>query len=293
MFCPADQLDQFPVRAVKADLQQSVLSHFDQLFLQLGADLLHDLLDARRMDAPVGDEALQRDARHFAAEGVERGEDHRLGGVINDHIHAGGSFEGADVPPLPADDPAFHLVTLNVQDADGGFDRMVGGRALDGLDDELLGFLLRLVPGFFADLLQHQRRFGLHLVRQVLHEHPLCFIARESGGPFEPLVLFREQAVQLGLPGVQLPSPLFEVTAQLHLFALLLSQQLHLAVDILLARFQRLFLRGQLVALGLDIVVKVPLLLIPLIFDFQQLLALQRVCLLLPIFHDLPRGFLG
>src|ERR1051326_2687005 len=45
------------------------------LLVELRLDLLDHLLDARRVDAAVGDEPLQGHPRHLAAEGVEAGED--------------------------------------------------------------------------------------------------------------------------------------------------------------------------------------------------------------------------
>ena len=58
--------------------------------LHLGLDLLDDLLDARRVDAAVGDQPLDRLARDFAAERIEAREDDRARRVVDDQLDAGG-----------------------------------------------------------------------------------------------------------------------------------------------------------------------------------------------------------
>ena len=69
-----------------------------------------DLLDARGMDAAVGDQLGQRQAGDLAADGVEAADMTTPGGVVDDHVDAGRLLEGADVAALAADDPALHLV---------------------------------------------------------------------------------------------------------------------------------------------------------------------------------------
>ena len=56
--------------------------------------------------------------RDLAADRVEAGQQHRLGGVVDDQVDAGHRLERADVAALAADDPALHLVAGQVQHAD-------------------------------------------------------------------------------------------------------------------------------------------------------------------------------
>ena len=49
------------------------------------------------------------------------------------------SLERADVAALAADDAALEVVARQVDDRDGGFDGVLGGAALDGVGDVLLG----------------------------------------------------------------------------------------------------------------------------------------------------------
>ena len=61
------------------------------------------------MDAPVLHEALERNARDLAPDGIEAGEDHCLRRIVDDEIDAGGQLQRADVATFAADDPAFHV----------------------------------------------------------------------------------------------------------------------------------------------------------------------------------------
>ena len=84
----------------------------------------------RRLDRLLG---------HLAAVGIEAGEDDRAGRVVDDQVDAGGELERADVAPLAADDAALEIVARQVDDRDRGLDGVLGGAALDGLGDVLLG----------------------------------------------------------------------------------------------------------------------------------------------------------
>ena len=78
----------------------------------------------------------------LAADVVEAGDDDDARRVVDDHVDAGGLLEGADVPPLAADDPALHVVGGDVDRADGGLGGVRRGVALDGGGEDLAGLLL-------------------------------------------------------------------------------------------------------------------------------------------------------
>ena len=67
-----------------ARIEGSLLSGLLHALLHELLCLRVHLLDARRMDAPVGDEVLERDACGLAANGIEARKDDGLGGVIDD-----------------------------------------------------------------------------------------------------------------------------------------------------------------------------------------------------------------
>ena len=106
----ADQAHQLGVQPRQAQIEGRLLARLLALLLDLRGGLLDHLLDARRVDAPVGDEAGERQPRDLAPHRVEAGDDHRLGRVVDDEVDAGGRLERADVAPLAADDAALHVV---------------------------------------------------------------------------------------------------------------------------------------------------------------------------------------
>ena len=64
----------------------------------------------RGMDAAVRDQPHHGFPGDFPPDGIESGEQHGAGGVIDQHRHAGGGFKGADVAALAADDAALDVV---------------------------------------------------------------------------------------------------------------------------------------------------------------------------------------
>ena len=124
---------------VQAELEGDRRAFLAHRLVGLVLDLLDDFLDARRMDAAVGDQPLDRLLRDLAAVRIEAGEDDRAGRVVDDQIDAGGELERADVAPLAADDAALEIVARQIDDRDRRLDRVLGGAALDGFGDVLLG----------------------------------------------------------------------------------------------------------------------------------------------------------
>ena len=123
---PAHQAEDLGMQVVEAQLERDGLAFLADGLLRLVLHLLDDLLDARRMDAPVGDEALDGLLGDFAAVGVETREDDGAGRVVHDQIDAGRQFERADVAAFAADDAALQVVARQVDDRHGGFDGVLG-----------------------------------------------------------------------------------------------------------------------------------------------------------------------
>ena len=180
----ADELDEVGVQAVDAKLHHGALALPLHLQLKVVAALLHRLLNAGGVDAAITDQALQRHAGNLAAGLVKGGQGDGLRGIIDDKIHAGGSFQRADVAALTADDTALHLVAGQGHHADGGLAAVVSGAAADGLTDHVAGdviavflqvglvgshtdsllvgeLLVHLVQQHFAGILLAQARQGL------------------------------------------------------------------------------------------------------------------------------------
>src|SRR6185369_17275482 len=122
------------------------------------------LFDPRRVDAAIGDELVERNACDFAADRVERADDHDAGCVVDDHVDARGLFERADVPPFAADDAALHFVAGDVDRAGRGLGRVRGGETLNGRQQNLFRLDVGDRGNFFLTL--HDER--ALLVRQLL-----------------------------------------------------------------------------------------------------------------------------
>src|SRR5690606_31958710 len=132
-----DEADQLGVQAVQVQVDDGAFAGLDDLFLHLGAGLVHHLFDASGVDASVLDEACERDAGHLAAYRIEAGEDDGFRRIVYDDLDPRGGFEGADVAPFAPDDATLHLVRLDVDHRDRVFDGLAGGGALDGGKDDL------------------------------------------------------------------------------------------------------------------------------------------------------------
>ena len=133
------------------------------------------------MDAAVHDEALHRDARDLAPDGVKGADDHRFGSVVNDQVHTGGGLQGADVAALAADDAALHVVVGQVDHADGAFGHMVGGAFLNRQGDDVTGFLLALLAGARLDLAHHGGSVVVGVLLNAADQHLAGLILRHAG----------------------------------------------------------------------------------------------------------------
>ena len=107
---PPHQLDHLRVHPLDARVVDRPLPRLGDRRRDFVACFLHHFLDAARVDAPVGDQALQRQPPDFPPYRVEAGDHDGVGGVVDDDVHAGRRLERADVAALAADDPALHLI---------------------------------------------------------------------------------------------------------------------------------------------------------------------------------------
>ena len=212
----AEQVDDSLVEAADAGFLDGFFAESLDLRLDLLLRFGDDLLDPRRMDAAVGDELVERDFGDFAADGVERADDHDAGRVVDDDVDAGGLFERADVASFAADDAALHFVAGNIDRAGRGFGGVGGGETLNRREQDFF----RLYVGDRGDFLLTLHDQGALLVRQLLIE-PLeqsffRFFRAQAADLMEGLTLGIEQVVQLRLAAVGV----FELFSQLALVVL-------------------------------------------------------------------------
>src|SRR5690606_7918454 len=187
--------------------------------------------DAPRMDAAVRHELLERKTRHFAADGIEAGENHGLGRVVDDDVDAGRLLERPDVATLAPDDAALHLVRRQTHDGDGALRRVVGSNTLDGERDDVLRLALRLAAGVLLDLADRVRGAGARFLLDLLLELAAGLLGGHAGKGLEAVSRLRRQPLRFrGLPFDLLPAEVQLVLALLDL-ALLLIQDVVLAIE--------------------------------------------------------------
>jgi len=148
----SEELDELGRQAVHVGVEARLFAGLLDRRFDLGLSLGVCLLDARRVDAPVGDELRQREAGDLAAHAVEAREDDGLGRVVDDEVDTGDVLEGADVAPLAADDAALHVVGGQVDDGDGRLGDMVGRRPLDAQREDVARPPVGLATRLLLDL---------------------------------------------------------------------------------------------------------------------------------------------
>ena len=177
---PSHQLLQLGMEIVHAQLEGGGFAVLPDRLFHLGLHLFDNLFDARRMDAAVGDQPLDRLLRDLASVGIEAGEDDRARRVVDDQIDAGRLFECADVASLAPDDAPLQIVARQVDDRDGGFDGVLGGAALDGFGDVLARLGRGLLARLGVEPLHEIRRVAPRVGFDVLEQQLLGFVRREA-----------------------------------------------------------------------------------------------------------------
>ena len=179
---------------VQAELEGDRGAFLAHRLVGLVLHLLDDFFDARRVDAAVGNQPLDGLLGDLAAVGIEARQDDRARRVVDDQIDAGGELERADVAALAADDAALQIVARQIDHRDRGFDGVLGGAALDGFGDVLLG----AIGGGFARLgvepLQQVGGVVPRVALDLLEQQFLGFVGRQAGDALELVLLLRRPA---------------------------------------------------------------------------------------------------
>ena len=159
------------------------------------------------MDPAVLDQLGQRDAGDLAANAVEGRENDRLRRVVDDEVDAGEMLEGADVPTLPPDDPALHVVGGELDHRDGRLGGVAGGDALERVGHEVACAPLGFGPRLLLELADSARELVPHEILRPFEQAELRLVDRHARDPLELgelllacfLVLFLELA-EMRLP---------------------------------------------------------------------------------------------
>ena len=108
--------------------------------------------------------------------GSNAGKHHGIGRVVNQHRHAGGGLEGADVAAFAADDAALDVVALEGDGGGGGFEGVLAGVTLDGDADDAAGLFLRARLGLFDDVARQVARVARGFLLDFLEELRAGFV---------------------------------------------------------------------------------------------------------------------
>src|SRR5256885_1810733 len=186
----AHQPHQLRMHAADPRLIDRLLARFHNASVDLFLGLAHDLLDAPRVDASVGDEALEGDLPDGAPYGIEARDHHRAGGVVDDDVHTGGRLERPDVAALAADDAALHVVVRQRDGRHGGLGSVLDGDALNRQGHDLLRLALGILARLLPDVPHHRRRLAARLVFDAAHQLFLRLLSAQPGDLLEPLARF-------------------------------------------------------------------------------------------------------
>jgi len=167
--------------------------------LHLLTRLGHHHLDAGRVHAPLVHQARQRPARDLPPHGVEAGDDHHPGGVVDEQIDAGLALEGANVSPVAADQDALEVLRGQGDGRDHGLVGVVDRGALQSAQEQVAGATSQLVGE--ADLFPSDHLLGLFaaVALDPVEEQALRLFAAQVCDPLQLTQLAIEGAIDLGL----------------------------------------------------------------------------------------------
>ena len=185
----AQHLHQLGVKVADAALEHGALALGLDGGLHLTAGLLHHFLDMGGMDTAVSDQLFQCQPGDLPADRLEAGDGDGLRCIVDDEIHTGQRLDGTDVAALAADDAALHLVIGQGNHRDGGFGHMVGGAALNGQGQDLLGAGVGLLLELGLDLPHLHGRLMGDLLGKLVDEVVLGLLGGEAGDALQHLHL--------------------------------------------------------------------------------------------------------
>ena len=195
---PAHQPQDLRVEVVEAELERDGRPFLAHRLVGLFLHFLDDLFDARRMNAAVGDQALDGLLGDLAAIRIETRQDDGAGRVVDDQVDPGGELERADVAALAADDASLQIVARQIDDRHGRLDRVFRAAALDGFGDVVLGAVDRRFARFGVEPLEQVGRVVARLAFDLLEQQLLGLVGREAGDPLELVLLLGDEPLVLG-----------------------------------------------------------------------------------------------
>ena len=249
----AERAHELGMQVVDAGVEGGLLARLLHALVHERLGLAEHLLDARRMDAPVGHEVLHGHAADLAADRVEARDGHALRGVVDDEVRAGELLERADVAALAPDDAALEVIRRDMDGAHRVLGGVVGRHALDGQAQDGAGLLVGL--GLRAGLGVADDGGGLvhDLVLESVEQLGFRLLRRHAGHALQAAVDLPGSFLEVALATVEL--------ALLGRYLMLAGvERLHAAIERLLA-LRHAVLRGAhlahaLLVLGLGLLLQ-------------------------------------
>ena len=204
---PPDHPDQLGMHPRDPQLEAGLLARLADVLLDFLGDLLDRLLDPGRVDAAVLDQALDGHPRDLPPDGIEPGEDDRLGRVVHDDVDPGRLLQRPDVPAFPTDDPALHVVAGQIHHRHRRLGDVLGGNPADGAPDDLLGALFAGLVGRVLDALDPRGGVQLRLLLQRLHQLGLGLLRGQTGHHFQLPLGLGDQLATSAPPAWSPPGP--------------------------------------------------------------------------------------
>ncbi len=193
-------------------VEAGLLAGAHDLLLDLLLGLPVALLDARRVNAPVGDQPLERQPRDLAAHAVEAREQDGARRVVDDHVDAREVLERADVASLAADDAALHLVGGQRDAGNGRRGRVRRGRALDADRDDVAHTAVGLDASLVLDRADAARDVVARLLLDAREQRLAGLRLRHRGDPLELALLLLDELADASLALAQRRVALAEPT---------------------------------------------------------------------------------
>ena len=173
------------VNVVDLEVEAGLLAGLEHLGVHLISGLVEELLDARWMNATVGNEVLESDAGDLATDRVEARELHGLGRIIDDEVHAGHLLESANVATLAADDAALEVIRGDVHRGERDLTHVVGGTALDGGGKNTTRGALTLDARTLLALADDGGALTRHIVTHAIEQLLVSLVGGEAADTLE------------------------------------------------------------------------------------------------------------
>jgi len=134
---------------------------------------------------------------------------------------------------------------------------VVGGGALDRLNDDLLGLAIGLLAGAILDLLDRLRGLLFGFFDEVLHQDALGLLVGDPANLLETPILLLHQIIELSLPLLDALLPPLKIAFGLIQLFFPGSEQIMAPVEVQFACCELVFRLLQIAAAQLDLIFKV------------------------------------